>query len=273
MIRWGRLPGLFLLILLSALAAARGREAAPQFTASTLTGQTFSSDSVKGRVTLLQFWTTWCPHCRSDQPALDNLAREFSGKGLVVLAVNAYESRPTVKEYLAQRPRSCPVVLTEDTDLVAAFKPSSFPLYVLIDCEGNVAGTQDGAGGDLALRDLLSNVGLSGSSANPVHSGDQGPAVPRTTYSSSPKLIEVPRSLSAPPAKPQPPTVFVLKNGEKLETHHYTIMAGSLRIPVSGDQRTIPLSDLDLKATMAANHERGIDLKIPTNQSQISLGF
>jgi hypothetical protein len=50
-------------------------------------------------------------------------------------------------------------------------------------------------------------------------------------------------------------------------------MAGSLRIAAQGNQRTIPLSALDLKATLAANHERGIDLKIPTNQSQISLGF
>jgi hypothetical protein len=73
--------------------------------------------------------------------------------------------------------------------------------------------------------------------------------------------------------KSVPPTVFVLKSGDRLEVHHYTIMAGSLRIDEQGTQRTIPLSALDLKATTAANHERGIDLKIPLNQNEVLLGF
>jgi len=73
--------------------------------------------------------------------------------------------------------------------------------------------------------------------------------------------------------KSLPPTVFVLKNGERLEAHHFTIMAGSLRINEQGTRRTIPLSALDLKATIAENHERRIDLKIPLNQNEVLLGF
>jgi hypothetical protein len=67
--------------------------------------------------------------------------------------------------------------------------------------------------------------------------------------------------------------VFVLSNGERLETHHYTIIAGSLHIAAQGSDRTIPLSALDLKATVSANHERGIDLKLPTHPGEISFGF
>jgi thiol-disulfide isomerase/thioredoxin len=224
-------------------------------------------------VTLLEFWTTWCPSCRSDQAALDDISREFSGQGLVVLAVDAYESGDTVKKYLQQHPRSCNVVLNQDTTLIAAFKPTSFPLYVLIDRDGNIAGTQDGAGGDLALLDLLSNAGLRGTSARSRRSSDQESAVPTITHSVSPKLIEAPRGRGAPLLKSVPPTVFVLKSGERLEAHRYTIMAGSLRIDEQGTQRTIPLSALDLKATIAENHKRGIDLKIPLYQNEVLLGF
>ena len=273
MMRWGRPHGLLLLILLSALTVAEAREAAPRFTANTLGGQTFTNDSLKGQVTLLQFWKTWCPYCLGDQPVLDGIARDFSREGLVVLAVNVRESGETVKKYLEEHPRSCQIVLTENTNLVAEFNPKSFPFYVLIDRDGNIAGTQNGAGGDSAIRDLLGRAGLGEDSVSATHSSDQRSSVPKTAYPSSAKLIEVPRGLSAPPAKSLPPAVFVLKNGEKLEAHHYTIMAGSLRIAAQGNQRTIPFSALDLKATLAANHERGIDLKIPTNQSQISLGF
>ena len=271
--RRGRPFGLLLLIFLSLLNDALAREASPRFAASTLGGQTFTNDSLKGRVTLLEFWTTWCPSCKSDQSALDEVSREFSGQGLVVLAVDAYESGDTVKKYLQEHPRSCNVVLNQDTTLIAAFKPVSFPLYVLIDRDGNIAGTQDGAGGDLAILDLLSNVGLRGTSARARRSNDQASSAPQITHSVSPKLIEAPRGRSAPLLKSLPPTVFVLKSGERLETHHYTIIAGSLRIDDQGIQRTIPLSALDLKATIAANHERGIDLKIPLNQNEVLLGF
>jgi len=272
--RWRRPHELLFLTLLSALTVAEAREAAPRFTASTLGGETFTNESLKGQVALLQFWTTWCPYCRRDQPVVESITRDFSGKGLVVLAVNVGESGQTVKKYLGEHPRSCHIVLTQDTNLVAQFSPTGFPLYVLIDRDGNIAGTQEGAAGDLGLRGLLSRAGLGVSPANATAHSDQPSSVPRTTICpSSAKLIEVPGDHSAPPPKPLPPTVFVLRNGERLEAHHYTIMAGSLRIAAHGEQRTIPLATLDLKATNAANHERGIDLKIPTNQSEIVLGF
>jgi thiol-disulfide isomerase/thioredoxin len=224
-------------------------------------------------VTLLQFWTTWCPYCRRDQPVLENITRDFSGEGLVILAVDVQESGETVKKYLEEHTRSCHIVLTEDTNLVAEFNPKSFPLYVLIDRDGNIAGTQEGAGGDAAMRGLLSHAGLGGPPVNATHHNDPHTSIPTNTYHGSPKLLEVPGGQIALPPKSLPPTVFVLTNGERLEAHHYAINAGSLRITTEGNQRTIPLGEVDLKATIAANHERGIDLKIPTHPGEISLGF
>ena len=273
MMGWRWPHGLLLLALLSAPTVAEPREAAPQFTASTLQGETFTNDSLRGHVALLQFWTTWCPYCRREQPILDNIARDFSGQGLVVLAVNVRESGDTVEKYLEEHARKCRIVLTKDTNLVADFHPTTFPFYVLIDREGNIAGTEEGAGGDLGIRDLLNRAGLGGSSVKASHNSDQRSSLPRNSYTSTPKLLEIPKGQSAPPPKSLPPTMFVLSNGERLETHHYTIIAGSLHITLEGNERTIPLDALDLKATLAANHERGIDLKLPTRPGEISLGF
>jgi thiol-disulfide isomerase/thioredoxin len=152
--------GVLALAALCAFGGSEAREPAPRFSAKTLTGEKFTNDSVKGKIVLLQFWTTWCPYCRRDQSAVDAIDREFAGKGLVALAVNVGESRKTVTTYLEQNPRSCRIVLTEDTNLAAVFGATSFPVYVLIDREGNIAGTQRGAGGEAALRRLLSRAGL-----------------------------------------------------------------------------------------------------------------
>jgi len=142
---------------------AGDREPAPRFNAKTTAGEKFTSDSLKGKVVLLQFWTTWCPYCRQDQPLVDSLDQKFRDQGLVVLAVDVNESKKTVKKYLEQSPRSCRIVLTEDTNLAAMYAANSYPIYVVIDREGNIVATRRGAGGERALRSLLARAGLSAS--------------------------------------------------------------------------------------------------------------
>ncbi len=87
------------------------------------------------------------------------------------------------------------------------------------------------------------------------------------------KLIEVPLSKDVPVAKQQPPTLFVLKDGGRLESRYYLLTVQSLQIEIGGQQRTIPVSTLDLDATIAANHNRGIEVIVPRNQSTVFLGF
>lgn len=136
------------------------REPAPHFSAKTLNGEKFTNESTKGKVVLFQFWTTWCPYCRAEQDTVDAIAKEYSDQGLIVLAVNVGESRKKVKKYLEESPRSVPVVLTEDTNLAAMYAATSYPVYVLIDREGNVLKRQNGAGGETALRRMLAKAGI-----------------------------------------------------------------------------------------------------------------
>ena len=131
-----------------------------KFKARTLDGEMFSTESVEGKVVLVEFWATWCPYCRSDAPAVDGLLHEFQDQGLVVLAVDVAESKKTVTKFLAESPRDCKVVLMTDTNLAAWFAPKTFPHYALIDRNGNEAGEQKGAGGERSLRHLLRQAGL-----------------------------------------------------------------------------------------------------------------
>ncbi len=152
---------LFLLLLAIAAAAFAADQPAPHFNARATTGEKFSNDSLKGHVVLLQFWTTWCPYCRREQPLVDNLEKEFRDQGLVVLAVDVNESKKTVRKYLEQHPRDCRIVLTDDTNLAAMYAATSYPVYVVIDRDGNVAAIQRGAGGERALRSMLARAGVS----------------------------------------------------------------------------------------------------------------
>src|SRR6516225_9064646 len=146
-----------------ALAGAKPKEPAPRFTATTTAGEKFSNDSIKGKTVLLEFWTTWCGYCADEAPFVDKIGREYADKGLIVLAVNVGESKKTVKKYLEQHPRGCKIVLMEETNLAAMYQATAYPIYVVIDRDGFIAGTQRGAGGEEALRRLIARGGIESS--------------------------------------------------------------------------------------------------------------
>jgi len=260
-------------VLLCGVAAAD--TPAPQFTARTIDGQTFTNDSLRGNVVLLQFWTTWCPVCRADQAAVDSVQAAFAGSGLVVLAVDDGEPEALVRRYLQASPRSCAVVATGDRSLALRFGVHSYPHYVVIDRSGNVVASSSGGGGEAHLRYLLGRAGLP-SKAETVQAGNRrAPASPSAPQATDvhPKLVNVPPTHSAALAQPIPKTVFVFTDGEQLEAENYTLYSSFLHVTAEGQDRSIPISALDLKKTIAVNRERGINLKIPTSSNEVFLAF
>jgi hypothetical protein len=93
------------------------------------------------------------------------------------------------------------------------------------------------------------------------------PAVPKA------KVIEIPGAANSTSAKMLPPTIFILANGERLETRRYVLTASNLSVSLDRQQRTVARDLLDIDATITANHQRGIDLQIPADRNEISLSF
>jgi thiol-disulfide isomerase/thioredoxin len=152
------------LIALSSFTVAQSRdetgEPAPRFRARTMTGEQFNNESTKGKVILFEFWTTWCKYCEGEAQLVDDIAKEFKSKDLIVLAINVLEPDKTVKSYLLQHPRTVPIVLTKDTNLAAMYNAQVYPIYVVVDKDGNIAGEQRGAAGDRGIRRMLRHAGL-----------------------------------------------------------------------------------------------------------------
>jgi thiol-disulfide isomerase/thioredoxin len=136
------------------------REAAPRFHAKTLTGEQFNNESTKGKVVLFQFWTTWCPYCKSEESLVNDLTTEFADKGLVVIAVDVGESKKVVQQYLKEHPRKCHIVTTGDTNLAAMYAATRYPIYVVVDRDGKIVDTQHGAAGARRLRQTLARAGI-----------------------------------------------------------------------------------------------------------------
>ena len=155
-----RLVASFLLGAVILFSATAANEPAPRFSAVTTTGEKFNNASIKGKVVLFEFWTTWCKYCDEEAGFVDKLDKEYRDKGLIVLAINVGESKKVVRKYLEAHPRSCRIVMMEDTNLAAMYEATVYPIYVVIDKDGNFSDEQRGAVGEEALRRLLAFAGI-----------------------------------------------------------------------------------------------------------------
>ena len=88
-------------------------------------------------------------------------------------------------------------------------------------------------------------------------------------------IVAADKAAAAPPSlsKSDPPAIFVLSNGQRIESRNYFLTVDSVRIDDSDMPRTIPMSNLNVDATLSANRERGLNLKIPDNKAQIMVSF
>jgi peroxiredoxin len=129
------------------------------FTLTGLDGKTYSLESLKGRVVLLNFWATWCPPCRKEMPDMEKLHREFANKGLTVLAVSD-EDRETVEKFLATNPYSFPILLDPGRKVNSAFLIEGIPKTFIFDREGRLAAQAIDMRTEAQFRELLKSAGL-----------------------------------------------------------------------------------------------------------------
>jgi len=75
---------------------------APDFTLKDLQGNKVSLSNYRGKVVLLNFWSTTCGPCLEEIPSLIELQREFKSQGLVVLGIALDPSAKPVQELVTK---------------------------------------------------------------------------------------------------------------------------------------------------------------------------
>jgi peroxiredoxin len=61
-------------------------ETAPDFTAPNPEGQQLTMSNIKGKVTIIDFWASWCKPCRVENPTYVRLYEKYHNKGLEIIS-------------------------------------------------------------------------------------------------------------------------------------------------------------------------------------------
>ena len=98
----------------------------------------------KGKATLIMFWATWCPACKTELPVLEQLRAKYGADKLDIMAISVDDTEQAMRSYLSTRPTKLPVYLST-ADVGTEFGVKSIPALVIFDGEGQVAFNSAGA--------------------------------------------------------------------------------------------------------------------------------
>ncbi|WCO03456.1 TlpA disulfide reductase family protein [Psychroserpens ponticola] len=77
----------------AALGASAIGQTAPSFSAPNPEGKTLALNDVKGKLTLIDFWASWCKPCRRENPNVVKVYQKYHSKGLEIISVSLDGSR------------------------------------------------------------------------------------------------------------------------------------------------------------------------------------
>jgi len=127
-----------------------------------------TSDALRGKVVLVQFWTYTCINWRRTLPYARAWAEKYKDRGLVVIGVHApefeFEKNITNVRWAAKDMRvEFPVAVDNDHVIWRAFKNHYWPALYFIDAQGRVRHQHFGEGGyehsEMVIQKLLAEAG------------------------------------------------------------------------------------------------------------------
>ena len=137
----------------------------PTFSGSTLDGRQLSLTDLRGKVVVVNFWASWCRECRPEMPVLERLHREYGGRGLAVIGINAREEREAVGRYAAELGLTFPLVLDPGGTTTELYGVIGIPTTFVVGRDGRAValgvGARDWAGtpGRALIEALLAEPG------------------------------------------------------------------------------------------------------------------
>ncbi|MEK7693023.1 MAG: TlpA disulfide reductase family protein [Chloroflexota bacterium] len=127
-------------------AAPKVGKPAPDFELTMIDGTKARLSDFKGRPVWINFWASWCPPCRAENPDIQDLYNAHKdADGLVLLAPAIGEGRDSVAGYMQRADLQYPVGTDSDTQIAANYRVLGIPTHIFVDRDGIIREIRVGA--------------------------------------------------------------------------------------------------------------------------------
>jgi thiol-disulfide isomerase/thioredoxin len=138
------------------------RKAAPELTGTTLDGGSFSLADLRGSVTVVNVWASWCSPCRAEAPGLQKVSTDLATQGVRFVGIDTRDTNDNAKAFERRFGITYPSIVDQDGALLLRFKetlpPQAIPTTLVIDKNGRMAARALKPLTEEQLRELIRSV-------------------------------------------------------------------------------------------------------------------
>ncbi len=124
---------------------------APISTGEKAPGFADQGSSSSGKLTLLDFWATWCGPCRHALPGLKQMQSVYGGDQLEIISVSEDDDEDAWHNFVAQNDMTWTQRLDSGHQMMRQYGASALPTYVLIGKDGAVVNQYVGDDPDVPI--------------------------------------------------------------------------------------------------------------------------
>jgi len=118
------------------VTSGQGGSVSLAFTAQTVAGEAFEGSSLAGKPTVFWFWAPWCPTCRSQIPAVSDLAHEH-GDAVNVVGVGSLDDGKAIAGFADQVGADVVQLADPEGAVWRHFAVTAQSTYLVLDADGS----------------------------------------------------------------------------------------------------------------------------------------
>ncbi len=112
--------------------------AAPPWQVTLTDGRVLTSESLKGKVVLVNFWATWCPYCRKEKPVIEDFWNDYRDRGFEVVSISIDDTPEQISTWMADKDYVFMAAPTNASVLAAFGHVASVPTSFIVDADGSI---------------------------------------------------------------------------------------------------------------------------------------
>jgi len=101
-------------------------------------GRALTSDGLKGKVVLVNFWATWCPYCRKEKPVIDSFWKDYRDRGFEVISISIDDTPEKIGAWMQDKDYAFMAAPTNASVAAAFGHVASVPTSFIVDAEGRI---------------------------------------------------------------------------------------------------------------------------------------
>ncbi|MDZ4853153.1 MAG: TlpA disulfide reductase family protein [Pirellulaceae bacterium] len=133
---------------------------APNFQLKSIMGHAWRMGDQKGKVTVLDFWASWCGPCMQAMPEVERVVTDLQRDDVQWIGINLQETAERAQSSIDRLRIQSLVLLDEDGGVGTEYDAQAIPLTVLVDREGIVRHVFVGGGSEMldAIAKAIQNL-------------------------------------------------------------------------------------------------------------------